>query len=116
MGDPIADLDLNNDSGSLKELNSTLQTHNIGSNLDWVLNIIQFTPKPNQPKVRPARNYMEWVGKGRPGYNLEIVSENPEELAKYKENFLLAIIQGSDKSTIYDYDKTEIYLLSKGLI
>jgi hypothetical protein len=116
MGDPIADLNLNNELDSVERLmdfllNSTLQTHNIGSNLRMGAKYYAvYAPKPDDPEARPARNYKEWVeNKGRPGYKLEIVSQNPKELTKYLENRenMLAIIKASTVSKNYDYDKTE---------
>ena len=113
MGDPIAYLKLNKELDSVERLmdfllNSTLQTHNIGSNLRMSAKYYAVNA-PNEEGGRPARNYDAWESKGRPGYKLDIVAQNPNELVKYYDNRanMHAIIEASSGSKNYDYDKTQ---------
>ena len=113
MGDPISELNLNGDKESVERLmdfllNSTLQTHNIGSNLRAGAKYYAVNA-PEEESGRPARNYGDWTYKGKPGYNLEIVSKDPSELEKYLENRqkMVEIVDLSDDKKNYDYDKSE---------
>jgi len=114
MGDPIGELNLNSDLSSVEKLmgfllDSTLQTHNIGSNLRMGAKYYAvLAPSEEDPAGRPAQTYKAWNAT-RPGYMLTIDAKDPTLLLTYKTNRerLKSIMMASNECKNYNHKKEE---------